>query len=272
MGGLVSRGACLAVGLMAGGLAGPAMAQEAVDWTGFYAGVFAGYGLDTAIATSTTMAPVTVENNPGEFLTIGNSDYNERFQALFGGLQVGYNYQFDNFVFGIEGALALGGFNKARGSNLVLNQVDGADFTNLAADERTEFSIDWLTTFAGRAGMDFDGWLVYGKAGVAVADLSAVSSATFSLDSNDPAPFLPNGTYTSGSTTDALRVGAVIGIGVEKKLTEAVSLGLEYNYVDLGSLDVTAPAGLGGILGGGGDTERFTASMHSVRAALNYHF
>jgi opacity protein-like surface antigen len=51
----------------------------------------------------------------------------------------------------------------------------------------------------------------------------------------------------SGSTTDALRVGAVIGIGVEKKLTEAVSLGLEYNYVDLGSLDVTAPAGLGGI-------------------------
>jgi hypothetical protein len=105
MGGLVSRGACLAVGLMAGGLAGPAMAQEAVDWTGFYAGVFAGYGLDTAIATSTTMAPVTVENNPGEFLTIGNSDYNERFQALFGGLQVGYNYQFDNFVFGVEGAL-----------------------------------------------------------------------------------------------------------------------------------------------------------------------
>lgn len=277
MGGLVSRGACLAVGLVAGGLTGPAMAQEAADWTGFYAGVFAGYGLDTAIATSTTTPPVTVEVEPGEFLTIGSSDYDERFQALFGGLQVGYSYQFDSFVFGVEGALALGGFNKARGNSFDFNYVDGADFSSYGLDERTEFSIDWLTTFAGRAGMDFDGWLVYGKAGVAVADLSAVSTSTLSIDGNVPGgPLglpLPNGTYVSGGTTDALRVGAVIGIGVEKKLTEAVSLGLEYNYVDLGSIDATTPSGLGGIFGGGGgDTERFTASMHSVRAALNYHF
>lgn len=273
MGGLMLRGACLAVGLVASALAVPALAQDATDWSGFYAGVFAGYGLDTAMATSSNIPPVTTEVDPGEFLTIGVSEFDERFEAPFAGAQLGYNYQIDRFVLGVEGAVTLGGFDKARGTSVIYNFVDGADFSNNSIDSSTNFSLDWLTTFAGRAGMDFDGWLVYGKAGVAVADVSAVSATTYTVDGNVGGGLLglPNGTYVSNGRSDVLRIGPVIGVGVEKKLTENVSLGLEYNYVRLGDVEVSG-GGLGGIIGGGGGAQTFSANMHSVKAALNYHF
>lgn len=273
--GLVWLGTLAGASMVCGvAVCGAASAQETTDWSGFYAGIFAGYGLDTDVATSTSMTPITVETNPGEFTTFGASDYKERFQAPFGGLQVGYNHQSDRFVLGVDGALALGGFSKARGQTFMINELDGADYTNNLIKGDTNFSLDWLTTFSGRVGMDFGGWLAYGKAGVAVADVSALSTSSYTLDSNTgqgPLGPMANGTYSSTGTTNVLSPGMVVGAGVEKMLSENLSLGVEYAYLHLGDITVSTPQLLG-FLGGGGGTSKFSANMHSISAKLNYHF
>lgn len=262
-------------GLCGGALLGGAtQAQEITDWSGFYAGVFAGYALDSAIATSTISAPVTVEDDPGEFTTIGGSEYSERFEAPFGGGTAGYNHQMDRLVLGVEGTLALGGFSKARGSEFTVNEVEGPAYSNNAFEARTVFSMDWLSTFSGKIGMDIEGWLAYGKAGVAVADLSSRSSSSYTLDTNTgegPLGPMDNGTYLANSDSNQVRAGFVVGAGVEKMIAENVSLGLEYTYVHLGNAEVPT-AGLFGALAGGGGTGTFSANMHAVSAKLNHHF
>lgn len=252
---------------------GAVAAQDETDWNGFYAGVFGGYGLDTAVATSSIQSPITIEVNPGSFVTSSGSDSNQRFEALFGGIQAGYNYQVNNFVLGAEASIAIGGFDKTRTSAFAYSFSDGVDFASFATEDSSTFSLDWLTTFSGRLGVDLDGWLVYGKAGLAVADVSSQSASTYVIDSSPGgALVVPNGTYTGSASFSGLRAGAVVGLGVEKKLNETVSLGLEYNYVHLGSVDVPAATALGGILGGGGGTTTFSANLHTVKASLNYHF
>lgn len=255
-------------------LSGAVSAQDMTDWSGFYAGVFAGYGLDTAVATSSSTGPLTIETDPGEFLTFGENSYQTRFESLLGGVQAGYNHQVNNFVLGVEGTVGIGGLKKTNASSATYNFVDGADFANNTLDNRTDFSVDWLTTFAARVGVDLDGWLVYGKAGVVVADISAESRSGYTLDSNVGAGLggpLPNGTYSSAKSYSGLRGGAVLGVGLEKMLNANVSLGVEYSYINMGNVEVPSGGLLGGLLGGGGP-QTFSANLHTINASLNYHF
>lgn len=253
-------------------LSNAASAQDSTDWSGFYAGVFAGYGLDTAPASSSVTDPVTIEVNPGEFLTFGGSSSSTRFDTLLGGIQAGYNHQISNFVLGVEGTVGLGGWGKTNASTLTYNVVAGADFLNLSTNDRSDFSVDWLTMFAGRFGADFDGWLVYGKAGVAVANVSSQSVSSTTLDTNVAGVPFANGTYDSSAAYSALRAGMVVGAGLEKMLNDNVSVGLEYNYVNLGNVEVPSAGGLGGLLGGGNGSQTFSSNLHTVKASLNYHF
>jgi outer membrane immunogenic protein len=70
------------------------------DWSGFYVGVNAGYGLgggDASIYTNGLPAPVNLPAGiPGD---IGNLSTD----GFLGGAQVGYNVQFGTWVVGIEG-------------------------------------------------------------------------------------------------------------------------------------------------------------------------
>jgi outer membrane immunogenic protein len=263
-------GAAVAAAMLSGGAA----AQEAVDWSGFYAGVFAGYGLDRAAATSSTSGPATVEVDPGAFLTIGNDSDMTRFDGLFGGVQAGYNHQVGNVVLGAQGTVEIGDFDKTNSTSFVYSLNNGADFSNNAFLDQTDFSVDWLTTLSGRIGVDLQGWLVYGKAGVALADLSANSSSSYVVESSGaggPLGPLSNGTYSSSATYSGLRGGAVFGLGAEKMLTPNLSVGAEYSYVHLGDVTVSSAGILGGLLGSG-DTQTFSANIHTVKASLNYHF
>ena len=101
------------MGLTAGALAAdlpsrrapaPYVAVPVFTWTGFYAGVNAGYGFDVGRATQGPF-PLggNVGTNPalpaGTIVTPGTRGGRDGF---VGGGQVGYNYQFGNFVLGVE--------------------------------------------------------------------------------------------------------------------------------------------------------------------------
>jgi outer membrane immunogenic protein len=108
-----------------------AVVQEAgFDWTGFYVGVYGGYG----------WGDVDVDDGFAESDTEG---------GLAGGT-VGYNMQSGNFVYGLE---ADGGWA-------------GIETQDFADDENV--NLDWTSTVRGRVGYAFDNFLVYATGGAAI--------------------------------------------------------------------------------------------------------
>lgn len=104
-------------------------------WTGFYAGVNAGYGW--------------VSGNNGYYdPTFGFIERGGDEGGFVGGAQIGYNYQIGSFVVGVETDLQY-----ANLSNSGLSDSD-----------------DWFGTVRARAGVAIDRALVYATGGFAYAD------------------------------------------------------------------------------------------------------
>jgi len=110
------------------------------DWSGFYAGLSAGYGSGNARSVSNGSGIVTdVPLNGGLF-----------------GATVGANAQFDAFVLGAEGDLMWSGLN---GSAVC---VGTPAFTCNA-------NVEWLGSLRARAGVALDSVLLFATGGLAVA-------------------------------------------------------------------------------------------------------
>jgi opacity protein-like surface antigen len=152
--------------------------------------------------------------------------------GFLGGLHLGYNWQNGSRVFGIEG------------------DVDFADGSYA----------DYLASVRLRLGYSFDRVLVYGTAGVAFAGGSGTQSVSLSSGgsggngqhgSNENHPTLGGGdggargaggtaTVSSGGGDD--KVGFVAGAGLEYKVTERMSFGLEGLYYAFDGKDGSSSA------------------------------
>lgn len=113
-----------------------AAAPAAFNWAGFYLGVHAG----AAITDFEFSSPL------GE----GNVSFDDT--GFLGGVQAGYNWQFDNIVVGLQTDFA---YTSAK---------IGFDFEGPSGAEQ---KLEWLGTTTARLGYAFDNLLVYGKGGVA---------------------------------------------------------------------------------------------------------
>ncbi|UYN98462.1 MAG: outer membrane beta-barrel protein [Devosia sp.] len=263
----------LGAGLMLSALAtAGAAAQQVTDWSGFYAGIYAGYALDNVAATSsTTTIPPTPAGGSVISGTIGSN--NTRIEGVLGGIGAGYAYQHNQFVLGVDGAVHAGGLGKTRSSTLDLQGTDGVDSYTILNTTDTSINLDWYTTLTGSFGIAFEqDWLFYIKGGAAVANVSSQSDSTLDVSATDPAilplPF-PPGTSTASASSSRLLVGPTVGAGVEKMLNANVSLGAEYAFVGLP--DATVPTAGLALFGGGGNLT-VPMGFHTVKATLKYHF
>ena len=109
-------------------------------WTGFYAGLQAGYAWGESRQTNTTT-----------LVTTGNYD----FDGFVGGGTLGYNFQSGQLVWGVE-------------TDISYTDVSGS--STVACGLGCSSSIDWLWTLRGRLGLDMNGWMPYVTGGLAVAD------------------------------------------------------------------------------------------------------
>jgi outer membrane immunogenic protein len=164
---------------------GPAM-EAAWNWSGFYAGLNAGYARGT-----------TVWNDLDGTFTAGGSLFNESDNGFIGGGQIGYNWQFRHAVFGLETDFEYLSLNQTTG----LFTIDGAG----AVAENFHDSMRWLGTVRGRAGLAVDNVLTYLTAGLAYgrADHS-VSDVTIGIPESE-------NTQDFSST----KAGPVGGVGME---------------------------------------------------------
>jgi outer membrane immunogenic protein len=185
-------------------VAAPVPHVVAYNWTGFYLGLNGGWGW---------------------------ASDGEGSGGLIGGT-LGYNWQMNQIVFGIETDIAWSGI-----------ESDGRCGDGL----RCEVSNDWLGTARGRIGLAMDRFMPYVAGGLAYGDVSA--RATGLRDRSD------------------VQAGWTLGAGVEFALTAPWTAKLEYLYVDLGDL---GDFGCGRRCGAGRNNAEFDA--HIIRAGLNFRF
>ena len=116
--------------------AAPAAVAAAPSWSGFYVGLFAGYGWGRAKAT----APF--DSNTGFFYNFLGNAYAFDADGFFGGGTVGYNMQSGAIVFGLEGEV---GYLGLKGSAIEPNDLPAS------ADTVTRFKSDIYGAIYGRA-------------------------------------------------------------------------------------------------------------------------
>lgn len=158
------------------------------DWSGFYAGFYAGYGAGDNDWTNSSGVPQT-----------GTVD----ISGAFGGVYAGYNWQVDQFVFGLEGSAAF--------ANLT------SSWANMGVNEAT-LDLNALASARARVGVAFDPVLLYLTGGLAAAQY--------------------NGTIDPpGFEEDGWVLGYTVGAGAELKLDDAWSVRAEYTYSDFEAIE-----------------------------------
>jgi len=195
----------------------PSDPGSAADWSGVYAGAQGGGGLGRshwdADAFIWTDAPSVGLARPFDMAPRG---------GLFGG-QLGARVQQGRWVFGLEASAARAD---------IARTLDSPYFPG----EQTETTrISALDTLTGRLGYARGDWLAYVDGGYARARM-----ATLFRD-------IPAAVTGGGAQWHA---GLVAGLGIERRVTEAVSLALEYDRLSLAraSLFAADSNGVTGVL------------------------
>jgi len=194
------------------------------SWTGFYIGAnIGGAWSHTTVTDVFTGATFNTDNS-----------------GFIGGGQVGFNYQVNNFVFGVEGDIDATSINK----------TGPAVVTGIGTLQGSA-STDWVATLAGRIGFAFDRWMIYAKGGGAWVQNSATITN------------LTTGASISGSDTNS---GWVAGVGAEWAWAGPWSAKIEYNHVEFDNRSFAAPAIAAG------DTINVSRNIDMVKFGINYRF
>lgn len=194
----------------------------AFSWTGFYVGLNAGYGW-------------------GSLGNIGNNTFGKPSGFVVGGT-LGYNYQINQFVIGVEGDLNWTNVDStARTIALVGAPPAPATVSSTG-------SVNWMGTLRARAGFALDRALIFATAGYAGASLD--------LKFND----ITNGV---GGKESGWRNGWAVGGGIEYAFSRNISAKTEYLYTSFASQNAFT---------GTPYVSRGELTVSLVRAGVNYRF
>jgi outer membrane immunogenic protein len=229
----------------------PVYVAPPFSWTGFYIGANAGYHSDSDRASTAadpvgwTFGAVAIDAvTPG---TVHPSGFT-------GGGQIGFNWQMNSLVWGIEADASWMGGTATRAVTGFAGGVNPADVFTTTAQSH------FFGTLRPRVGLAVDRALFYVTGGLAVTDAKFTDS--FGFFGNNVV------TTVSDNTT---RVGWTAGVGIEYAFTNNWSVKAEYLYADLGnftqSIPTCVPCGVGSDIS---VTHRYTENIG--RVGLNYKF
>jgi outer membrane immunogenic protein len=209
----------------------PAPLPVIYNWSGFYIGANGGWGQSRNCWDYIFLA--------GPIFSDGCRD---RSGGLFGG-QLGYRWQMNQFVFGLEAQGDWANLNSTRVSLL-----------NSALS--TQVKTDAIGLFTGQLGWAWNTALLYVKGGAAVTD------NRFNI--------LDTATQVGLVTESATRWGGTLGVGFEYGFAPNWSVGAEWNHLWMGTANnsfSTTDARLTGIL-----NDRIRQDVDMVTVRINYRF
>ena len=209
----------------------PVLVAPPDSWAGFYLGGQVGYGEDAVrwhnLGGSAAFSPL-------------DSVTRDRGNGVIGGGQLGYNFQVNRLVFGVEGSVSAANFDRSFASPY------------FPATDTWSSKLTWLGTVTGRVGYGFDSWMPYVRGGFAAGGVDTTIQST------------ALGATAQGSS---VHTGWTVGGGVEVKAAPRVSLGLEFMHTELGrKTDITSSSI--------GTPENYGVGMrtNSLMARFNYLF
>jgi outer membrane immunogenic protein len=222
------------------------------SWNGYYVGINGGYGFaasdENVVWTETFAAAPFFGPAAGGSLDIAGG---------FGGLQIGANHQFGRWVVGLEADAQWSGISDDAAAVTTPYLAPGG-----TAAITTKNSVNWFGTVRPRLGYAFDRSLVYFTGGLAWGEVKHRLAWADSFG------------FSAFDTKSGLQVGYVLGGGIEHAFDSRWSLKLEYQYINLGDQNYSAPE----VFGPQNAATAFAihtntdTDFHTVRLGLNYKF
>lgn len=202
------------------------------NWTGFYLGANLGAGWHNGDLTDSLFGVNWSANNSATFV---------------GGGQVGFNYQFDRLVVGIEADF-----------DWFANDNNSAAVTAFGTTVAASNNARWLTTLTGRLGYAWNRVLFYGKGGGAW-----IGSNNFTVTN------VATGSSLSITNNNTI-TGWTAGAGIEWALGDNWTVRAEYDFVGLQDTSFTVPAAFPVV---GGDVfATHNRDIQMVTVGANYLF
>jgi outer membrane immunogenic protein len=210
-------------------------AAPGYNWTGFYLGGNVGGAW---------------RSNDGWTDSLFGLAWNNTYTGtVIGGGQVGFNVQYNQFVFGAEWDADWIASNT---NNSIGSGLPGIGIVGITGNDR------WISVVAARFGVAWDRALLYGKAG-----LGWVGSGDFVISN------VLTGTTIIGPN-DRTNNGWALGAGIESAFAPSWSVKLEYDYLGLNGRTFTIPFGSPFLTG-----DRFITgnrNIQIVKLGVNYLF
>lgn len=257
-------------------------------WTGWYAGVNAGYGWSDGNVdlAPNDKAAAQIFPPPIGLAFVGSTLVQGQSNATggLGGFQVGYNRQFANkWVAGIEADFD---FSGVKGNSAAVGVLGPAALPPGSPQTiATSTELKWFGTVRGRLGyLANDSLLLFATGGLAYGQVN--QSGTYALGpggavtgiTNLPFGFLCAATLAAGTpcfanSQNQTNVGWTAGVGGEWMLWKNWSVKAEYLFIDLGnrSYNLVSPSAGGGTIPASLNVSN-QLQYHFVRAGLNWHF
>jgi outer membrane immunogenic protein len=256
----------------------PIPVASAFSWTGLYIGANVGgawtpntggsdFGpLFPPFAVLPPLTPVFTVI-PGQLASLSGGGRNS---GVIGGGQVGYNWQVNQVVFGVEADAVGTGLD---GSTASASRTFAPPILPVTVTQTVTVDfgrIEWMASFRGRVGFAVDRTLFYATGGGAVAEIGGSKTTVV----NGPGIGLPAGTFVANNGGSDTVWGWTVGGGIEWAFNQNWSVAGEYRYTNFGnrSASFTIPSGLaaGDVFATGTSGSRLTVNQATAR--LNYRF
>jgi outer membrane immunogenic protein len=193
----------------------------------------------------------------------GNTSHANR-AGLLGGLQLGYNWQDRNFVYGLEVDYSWLGNNGAttNGSHAITTGY----YSGYSAQTTSTTKINQLATFRARFGIDFNGTMPYLTAGLALGHIRNSFAANFAYSAEGTTR-----THSASASRTSWQPGLVVGGGIEHQFSFDRHWSLRGEVLWVGFRDTTlnVPDGFGYGLT---SPVRFSNQLVLGKVGLNYRF
>jgi len=246
-------------------------------WTGFYAGMNAGYNFGTnPNIDARNFAPPWTFVDDGTAISAGNAAFalggraSHTQSGFIGGGQVGYNYQYgSSILLGLEADIQGAG---VRGGSIATGAAASPNLSRIphemtaVGSSVVQGGVDWLGTVRGRLGYLWTPTLlVYGTGGLAYGGAFANVAQTGVEDAYLRGAYELTNTWIGGGRQSQILTGWTAGGGAEWMFAPNWSLKAEALYWDLGRMNVQTSA-----LGFSGDINAHNNNIASGRTSVNY--
>jgi outer membrane immunogenic protein len=201
------------------------------DWSGAYVGANGGWGSSRNCWDFTT---------PGGAFVATEGCHNANGGTA--GAQLGYRWQSNAIVYGVEGQ---GNWAGLKGSNA----------SRFFADSTNQTTLNAFGLFTGQIGFAWDNVLLYAKGGAAITD-------------DNYKVFNTVGGGLAGATGDHTRLGGTIGAGLEYGFSPNWTASVEYDHLFMATKSVTFTDPNGAFLG----TDNIRQDVDLVTVRVNYRW